>query len=96
MNLFQSSVSDFSFADLRQIPPSKHALNIVVGFDGVLKQVKIMRMFGLNFNKSTVDTFAYTNHFLSEEFLTEFKDIFAQYISTLPTSNSLAVYVDFA
>ena len=93
MNLFQSSVSDFSFADLRQIPPSKHALNIVVGFDGVLKQVKIMRMFGLNFNKSTVDTFAYTKHFLSEEFLTEFKDIFAQYISTLPTSNSLAVYV---
>ena len=93
MSIFKSSVSDFSFADLRQVPPSKHALNIVVGFDHLLKQVKILRMFGLNFNKATVDTFAYAAHFLSEEFLTEFKEIFARYISTLPTASSLAVYV---
>lgn len=39
------SLTDFSFSDLKQTPPSKRALNIVVGFDCVYKQVRILRLF---------------------------------------------------
>ena len=70
------SLTDFSFSDLKQTPPSKRALNIVVGFDCVYKQVRILRLFGLDFPNAVVQEFSYANHFLSEEFLTEFKGIF--------------------
>jgi len=92
MNL-KSLFSDFSLAELRKVPPSKKALNIVVGFDCVYKQVKIMRTFGVDFANADVQTFPFKEQFLSAEFLTEFKEIFNQYFTTLPTDHSLACYV---
>lgn len=73
--------------------PSKKALNIVVGFDCVYKQVRIMRMFGLDYANAVVQDFPYTGHFLSEEFLTQFKQMFEEYFKTLPASSQLACYV---
>ncbi len=87
------SLTDFSFSDLKQTPPSKRALNIVVGFDCVYKQVRILRLFGLDFPNAVVQEFSYANHFLSEDFLTEFKGIFEEYFKTLPTSRQLACYL---
>ena len=79
------SLTDFSLSDLKQKPPSKRALHIVVGFDCVYKQVRILRLFGLDFQNAVVQEFPYASHFLSEEFLTEFKSIFEEYFKTLPT-----------
>lgn len=88
-----SFLKDFSLSDLKQVQPSKNALNIVAGFDCVYKQVRIMRVFGLDFANAVVQNFSYSSPFLSEEFLTEFKQIFDEYFKTLPTSHSLACYV---
>lgn len=87
------SLTDFSLSDLKQKPPSKRALHIVVGFDCVYKQVRILRLFGLDFQNAVVQEFPYASHFLSEEFLTEFKSIFEEYFKTLPTSRQLMCYL---
>jgi len=87
------SFADFSFSDLKQTPPSKKALNIIVGFDCVYKQVRILRLFGLDFPNAVVQEFPYSCQFLSEGFYDEFKRIFEEYFKTLPTSGQLACYV---
>lgn len=88
-----TSFSRFSFDDLMQTAPSKKALNIIVGFDCVYKQVRIMRLFGLDFSNAVVQEFPFANHFLSEKFFDEFKQIFEEYFQTLPTAGQLACYV---
>ena len=88
-----TSFSRFSFDDLMQTAPSKKALNIIVGFDCVYKQVRIMRLFGLDFANAVVQEFPFANHFLSEKFFYEFKQIFEAYFQTLPTAGQLACYV---
>lgn len=88
-----TSFSRFSFDDLMQTAPSKKALNIIVGFDCVYKQVRIMRLFGLDFANAVVQEFPFANHFLSEKFFDEFKQIFEAYFQTLPTAGQLACYV---
>ena len=70
-----------------------NALNIAVGFDNVHKIVKFCRVRKLDFSACEVREYPYTQQFLSEEFLLEFKDICAKYIAEFPSSQQLACYL---
>lgn len=88
-----AELSDMTVQDLKKTPPSKSALNIVIGFDTVVKKIDIMRLYGVDFSKAIVQSFSYTEHFLSDEFLEEFKSIFEEFFKGLPASHQLACYV---
>ena len=84
---------DFEVNDLKRINPSKTALNIVVGIDTIYKQIRFMRIFGVEFKDAVFQDYPYTNAILSDEFNEEFKNIFVEYFKTLPASHSLACYL---
>lgn len=79
MGLFKSSSTDFSVSS-RQIPPSKRGKNVVIGFDTVNKQVRILALKGLDWNSGALECFDYNGQFLSDEFLAEFADILSRYL----------------
>lgn len=91
MGLFRSSSTDFS-ADSRQVSPSKHGKNIVIGFDTVNKQAKFFALKGLDWNSATLECFEYNSQFLSDEFLEEFSDILSRYLK-LTSVGAASVYL---
>lgn len=85
--------SDLHLSDLKKVYPSKNGLNLVIGFDTTGKSVRFWRTFKLDFANADVQEFPYTAHFLSDEFLEEFRGICSGYVANLPSSKQMACYL---
>lgn len=73
--------------------PSKRKLKIVVGFDTVRKTVKFLSSYKLEFSDAEMLEFSYTQQFLSDEFMEEFKQICTTFVQARPSNRQMACYL---